>query len=227
MMGEGQRIEDTFQTVGSNYGYELVKAQFRPFKEFKTTWERCGAQADFKVTDYLQAASDVVLEDFAHCIFKRIQKRRREVYTDRLRDWLRSQEFVSRNRPLYLDRSRNLRMNSKGESYDLQAMAEHLRSQGLIADCQDAYISWTDRPNRFRMGYCSLLMRVVAISSVLDSVKVPDLVTEYVLYHELLHLERGIDSLRSQHDAAFRRAERMYPRWRESEDWLKRIASGR
>jgi len=34
-----------------------------------------------------------------------------------------------------------------------------------------------------------------------------------------------MDSLRSYHDAAFRRQERMFPQWREAEDWLKRVAN--
>jgi predicted metal-dependent hydrolase len=102
---------------------------------------------------------------------------------------------------------------------------EALRSQGLVEDCQDAYLSWTERPNRCRMGYCSVLMRVVAISSALDAAQVPAFVPEYVLYHELLHLESGIEALSSQHDARFRRQERMHPRWQEAEQWLKRVAS--
>jgi predicted metal-dependent hydrolase len=69
-------------------------------------------------------------------------------------------------------------------------------------------------------------MRVIAISSALDSPHIPESVARYVLYHELLHLELGIDTLHGQHDPAFRRAERLYPRWHESEAWLKRIASG-
>ena len=68
-------------------------------------------------------------------------------------------------------------------------------------------------------------MRVVAISSVLDNEKVPDFVHEYVLYHELLHLEDGLGAGRRHHPASFRARERMYPRWRESEDWLKRLAA--
>ena len=220
-----QKVSGTFRATGERYGFSDVNASFHPFKEFKTVWERSGAQVEFKVTDYLEGADPSVLGDFAECLFTRIKQRRREAYSDRLRAWLRSDEFVGRNRPLYLERSRNLTLSPIGEAYDLLSLADSLRTKGLIQDGHEAFLSWTDRPNRSRMGYCSTLMRVAAISSALDDEKVPGFVAEYVLYHELLHLELGVESLRSYHDAAFRAAERRYPQWRDAERWLKRVAT--
>jgi hypothetical protein len=226
-MAKHELVQDSFQRVGLAYGYANVNAQFHPFKEFKTTWSRCGSQAEFKVTDYLANGEEEVLQDFAHCLFRRIQNKRKEVYSDRLKGWLQSAEFLERNRPLYLARSRNLRLDSRGNAYDLDELLGSLRSKGLVTDGHMAYLSWTDRPNRFRMGYCSVLMKVVAISSALDSESVPDFVAEYVLYHEMLHLQNGLASLCSHHDADFRRQERRYPRWKEAESWLKKVASVR
>jgi len=213
-----------FQVTGRRFGYDDVSATFYPFKEFKTTWQRCGSRAELKVTDYLQNANVDILGDFADCLFTRIQRHRKEIYTERLRAWLQSPEFVKRNQPLYLDRSRNLAYSPQGSNCDLTTLLEGLRDQGLINDGQGAFICWTNKPNRYRLGYCSILMKVVAISSALDSPTIPQFVTEYVLYHELLHLENGLESLRSQHDPAFRRQERRYPRWREAETWLKKVA---
>jgi hypothetical protein len=224
-MKTDEKVRLPFQAVGREYGFEEVQAEFYPFKEFKTTWQRCGNKAEFKVTDYLLGAKEDILGDFASCLFTRIQKRRKEVYTDRLLQWLQSPEFVQLNQPLYLERSRNLTFSPQGDSHDLLALLDRLHDKGLVHNGKEAFISWTDRPNRYRMGYCSILMKVVAISSALDSQNVPDFVTEYVLYHEMLHLENGTDSLRSYHDAAFRRQERLFPQWKEAEAWLKRVAN--
>jgi len=217
-------MEGAFQEVGRRYGFGEVEASYYPFKEFKTTWQHAGPRASFKVTDYLQGADQGVVRDFAGCLFTRLQKHRREVYTPSVTDYLRSEEFVRLNQEKYLRRSRNLTLSSFGEVYDLEVLLSSLRRKGLVEDGEGTFISWTDRPNRFRMGYCSVLMKVVAISSALDSAKVPDFVAEYVLYHEMLHLGTRTDSLRSYHDAEFKRLERMYPRWREAENWLKQVS---
>ena len=217
-------INQLFLTVGQRFGYDRVDAEFHPFKEFKTTWQRCGRSAEFKVTDYMAIAGPETLEEFARCLFARMQQRRGEAYSEPIRNWLQSPQFVERNRPIYLRRSRNLLCSPRGAHYDLRELLGSLRNQGLVQDGDSAFISWTDRPNRARMGYCSVLMKVIAISSVLDSPDIPKYVAEYVLYHEMLHLEKGLDSMRSQHNADFRRLERKHPRSREAEEWLKRIA---
>ena len=223
-MSSQSDINQPFLTVGQRFGYDQVDAEFHPFKEFKTTWERCGTSAEFKVTDYLATASPEILEEFAKCLFTRIQQRKSEVYSEPIRNWLQSQSFIERNQPIYLRRSRNLLCSPLGAHYDLREPLGSLQSQGLVKDGHHTFISWTDRPNRFRMGYCSVLMKVIAISSVLDSPDIPKYVAEYVLYHEMIHLEKGLDSMRSQHNAEFRRLERKHPRFKEAEDWLKRIA---
>ena len=223
-MSSQSEINQPFLTVGQRFGYDQVDAEFHPFKEFKTTWQRCGTSAEFKVTDYLAIASPEILEEFAKCLFTRIQQRKSGVYSEPIRNWLQSQFFVEWNQPIYLRRSRNLLCSPRGVHYDLRELLGSLQSQGLVKDGYSAFISWTDRPNRFRMGYCSVLMKVIAISSVLDSPDIPKYVAEYVLYHEMLHLEKGLDSMRSQHNAEFRRLERKHPRFKEAEDWLKRIA---
>lgn len=224
-MRDEQIMEMAFQEVGRRYGFSEVEASFYPFKEFKTTWQRLGGKAGFKVTDYLKGAEEGVLQDFASSLFTRIQQHRREVYTPKVRNYLGSEEFVRKNQEKYLRRSRNLTLTALGDHYDLGVLLNSLRRRGLVENGEGTFITWTDRPNRFRMGYCSLLMRVVAISSALDTALVPDFVAEYVLYHEMLHLRLGTDSLRSYHDAEFKRLERRHPRWREAESWLKKVAS--
>ena len=146
-------------------------------------------------------------------------------YSERLSGYLQSPEFVARNQPIYLKRSRNLSRTPAGQVYDLKETYQSLLARGMVRQCDEASLNWTKSGNRLRVGYCSVLMKVVTISSVLDHEKVPDFVHEYVLYHELLHLEDGLGVGRRHHPASFRARERLYPRWRESEDWLKRLAA--
>jgi len=216
-----------FQSVGVRHGYDDIAAEFTPYKEFKSTWRRSGRSVRFQISDYLGGADRAVLEDFAGSLYQRLDRKGRSIYTDRLTAWLRSREFVTRNQPLYLGRSRNLSLDHRGRTYDLQEAYLSLRDQGLVRECPDAVLNWTVKGNRLRVGYCSVLMKVVAVSSILDSPEVPDYVSEYVLYHELLHLEDGIRPDRRHHGPDFRERERLHPRWKESEEWLRRLARQR
>jgi hypothetical protein len=215
-----------FRSIGNTYGYEEVDADFASYKEFKSTWRRCGKKVSFQISDYLGDADQWVLGDFARSLYTRIARNGPpQEYSERMREYLESPEFVGRNQPIYLRRSRNLSRTPAGRAYNLKETYESLLARGMVKACDQASLNWTKSGNRLRVGYCSVLMKVVTISSVLDNEKVPDFVHEYVLYHELLHLEDGLGVGRRHHPASFRQRERMYPKWRESEDWLKRLAA--
>lgn len=221
-------LTDVFISLGREHGYDDVVAEFAPFKEFKSTWRRLGSSVRFQISDYMVGADHGALEDYAASLYERLSRRsRKSIYTPRLTSWLTSRDFLSRNQALYLERSRNLSLDHRGRVYDLQEAYLSLRDQGLVRACPDAVFNWTVRDNRRKVGYCSVLMKVVAISSIMDSEKVPPFVSEYVLYHELLHLQDGLRPGSRCHDRDFHERERLHPRWKESEEWLRRLARRR
>lgn len=221
-------LDEVFKKEGLKHGYGEVKARFHPFKEFKAQWQRCGDKIDFLVTDYMEPASPELITDFAGCLLKRVGKRQKsEMYTERMKGWMLSDEFVAKNRPLYLRRSRNITCKPTGRVHDLHEGLERLKAAGLVQPTRDPFMTWTKRPNLQRLGYTSVLMNVVAISSAMDDDRVPEYVSDYVLYHEMVHISDGLRSSGSYHDSEFHRRERMFPQWREAEVWLKRLASGR
>jgi hypothetical protein len=219
-------LDVTFRTMGTAYGYEQVQVDYASYKEFKSTWQRLGKKVSFEISDYLDNARPEVLGDFAQALYERIEKRTPMcVYSPRLKAYLESDDFVRRNQATYVKRSRNLTKSAVGRHFDLKETYDRLVDCGMVTPSDGVSLNWTRSSNRMRVGYCSVLMRVVAISSLLDNEKVPDFVHEYVLYHELLHLEDGLSDTHRHHPPEFKVRERQYPRWRESEEWLRKLAS--
>ncbi|NLI73343.1 MAG: M48 family metallopeptidase [Euryarchaeota archaeon] len=223
--GVEAKLEEAFNSIGKKSGFVDIVARFAPYKEFKNTWKYSNKSIQFNISDYMKGASYEVLEDLAISLYSKLSENsRKTIYTPTLLSWLKSKEFIEQNQALYLHRSRNLSLDHQGEVYDLQDAYISLKDQGFVDDCPDAVLNWTIRNNRRRVGYCSILMQVVAISSILDSIAVPPYVSEYVLYHELLHLQDGFRPDRRYHNPDFRRRERLYPHWKESEEWLRRLS---
>jgi hypothetical protein len=219
-------LDSTFRTMGTAYGYDRVQADFAPYKEFKSTWQRLGKEVSFEISDYLGGARPEVLGDFAQALYDRIERRTPAcVYSPRLKAYLESDDFVRRNQAAYIKRSRNLTKSAHGRHFDLQETYGRLVDGGIVSPSKGVSLNWTRSDNRMRVGYCSVLMRVVAISSLLDNEKVPDFVHEYVLYHELLHLEDGLSDGHRHHPPEFKVRERQHPKWRESEEWLRKLAA--
>ncbi len=224
--GSKARLQRIFEEAGRRKGYDFVEAKYFPFKELKSTWNRNRWKVRFRISDYLEASDEVVLREFAQSLFHRMEAGTNMVYGEKMMRWLKSREFLTMNRPLYLERSRNLSLSPEGAVYDLKASLDVLTDMGLV-EHEEPYLTWTIGENRRRVGYCSVLMKVIAISSALDSRQMPDFVHHYVLYHEMIHLETGRDSLSPRHGREFRRRERLFPRWEEAESWLRTLADGR
>ncbi len=228
MIAESDPLDTTFRSVGTTFGFEAIDARFARYKEFKSTWCRNGKRVSFEITDYLAGAKPEVLGDFALSLYTKIARRGDgNIYSPRLRSYLCSDEFLARNQPLYVRRSRNLSRSPQGMHFDLRETYDDLLATGLVQESRNVSLNWTLGKNRMRVGYCSTIMHVVAISSLLDHWRVPEHVHEYVLYHELLHLEEGLTNGKRHHTPEFRAKEHKYPWWRESEDWLRRLASGK
>ncbi len=223
-MNEDNGKRAVVRTVGKDFGFETVEVTFYPYKELKSKWMKNGSKISLKISDYLLDADNGLLEDYVRALFRRITEGRKIEYSDRINNWLSSDEFLNRNRKKYLNRSRNLSLYTCGDYYDLEELYRDLIAQALIDGTRGVRITWTKRPNRRRVGYCSLLMKVVTVSSALDSSSIPAYVPQYVLYHELLHLEMKTSSLSANHSRRFRTREREFPMWKEAEKWLKKVA---
>jgi hypothetical protein len=62
------------------------------------------------------------------------------------------------------------------------------------------------------------------MSRTLDDLNVPEIVVEFVLYHELLHKHHGaklVNGKRMVHTPEFRRSERKFKFYQEAQRWLE------
>ncbi len=91
------------------------------------------------------------------------------------------------------------------------------RTWELAAETRMAVTEVSVRNQRTRWGSCTT-GGVISLNWRL--VQAPDLVRDYVIYHELMHLKEMNHS-----DRFWRRVEEVCPRWREAEAWLKRNGS--
>ena len=217
-----ETLTNIFQTVGKEYGFDRVEAELVAFKEFKVRWTRSYKWADFKISDYLSDAPCEVIRGLATSLFSKITGSD-EGYSEDMCKWITSPEFSEYKQPVYLKRSRNLTRSPKGEAKDLNSAYDRLVEMGLVEKDPAVHLTWTREANIRKIGHCSVLMKVITISSVLDSDMIPDFVLDYCLYHELCHLKIGFDPSAKKHGEEFRELEAKYSNRDEAEEWLKRL----
>lgn len=89
-------------------------------------------------------------------------------------------------------------------------------------------LSWSQRVSFHRFGHWDEGHNAIVISQILDDPEVPEFVLDYVLWHEILHIvhpvKMGSGTKRIVHSAAFYRDERKFPRWKEGDEWIEKLA---
>jgi hypothetical protein len=222
-MNATENLNRSFSESGREHGYDSVTAEFCSFREFKIKWRRSCGWAEFEVSDYVSDAPQEVMNGLSETIFSRIARQTRKGYPKDMLEWITSDDFVERKQPLYLARARNITKSSLGEHADLSGSYQRLIELGLVGYDRDLVLRWTKQPNTKRIGYCSVLMKVIVISSVFDAAEIPSFVRDFALYHELIHLNKGFDPFGQRHGIDFRVLEHLFPEYAEAQEWMKRL----
>ncbi|MDD4185290.1 MAG: hypothetical protein PHX75_01435 [Candidatus Methanomethylophilaceae archaeon] len=216
-------LKESFRRVGKEFGYDNVDAEFVAFREFKVRWQRSYKWASFKVSDYMMDAPGEVIEALARTLFGKIAGKEDVPYSEEMIAWSTSKDFVKYKQPVYLRRSRGLTRSPKGVVRDLEDSMSRLVDAGLAEADPDLVLTWMKEKNLRKVGYCSVLMKVIVISPAFDNAEVPEFVLDYVVYHEYLHASGGMKVFGRPHDLDFREDEVKFPRYREAEEWLNRL----
>lgn len=190
--------------------------------------------AEIEVSDLFLLASgpepcDMLAELIAsHMTLRRGRLSRRLAGFDRsLREWLHAGEPRLFKQAVE-ERICHSAELGRGEVYDLYEIFRRINRRYFGGRLMPAGIYWTPRNGRRRTGYYNPLTNEVFISAALDHSDVPPFVLDFIMYHELLHVEQHMQGKLARgkraHTAAFRRAEQAFPDFQKADRWLSRFA---
>lgn len=211
------------------------KVSFYPYAGGGSTVRERDGRLTFRLSDRMQGAPDVVLEGVVGvllCRFLGLPDSRADAAAVRAyRAYLNDERNANPVGPAPAGRQGRKHIDPVGAHRSL--LESYLRvtlDLGLTLP-RVPTLSWSKTVSRHRFGHWDPDHNAVVISQVLDDPDVPEFVLDYVLYHELLHIlhpvKMGSGTKRIVHSAAFKRDERRFPRWKEGDDWIRRLARRR
>jgi len=208
------------------YPYDDYIVEMKPLAHMHYSYRIDRRRIEIVLSDYLLDAPDKVLNDTCKAIVNWSQGRK-FVQPASLGEYVRSEAFIVSSRPKYLSRSRSFLMTQQGGSKNLMDSVERLLDSELINDddIRNSYITWTDHMAKHKFGQCNQMFRVISVNPILDDERVPDVVVDFVIYHEILHLRQDTSKIRRPHNAQFRSWEHMFPNYLEAEEYLRNIYS--
>jgi len=116
---------------------------------------------------------------------------------------------------------------SAGKNYDLAESYLRVNQKYFSGKLEKPHLVWNNRLTHRKFGHYQEDINTVMVSISLDHPRVPEYVVDYVMYHELLHLQLGanlINDRRYTHTPEFRRKEQEFPRINEAQKFLNKLS---
>jgi len=116
---------------------------------------------------------------------------------------------------------------SKGVWHDLAQSFERVNSTYFENAMNQPRLVWSQVFTSRKFGHYDQAHDTIMISATLDGNEVPELVVDFIMYHELLHKKLGViwtNGRKLAHSADFLREERRYPDYDKAQAVLKKLA---
>ena len=205
-----------------------LRIEFFPFVGLNHTARLHENRLIIRVSDIFSDAPADIYRSLALILLgklyrKKIDKTHHQTY----RAFILSDKIQERARLVRTDRSRLSRTRgSRGRYLDLNELFDRLNQQYFASTLSKPRLSWSARSARYVLGRFDQTHNTIFISRFFDSPQIPLTVTEYVMFHEMLHVKhhsRVQDSRLIVHTPEFKTDEKRFAHYAEAKDWLKRL----
>lgn len=224
-IGIEQIYAGVFRTLRPRAILQEVRVDFRPYANANSFIEWRDGKLMVRISDLLLQAPRDVQEALAWILLgKLFRKPVPAAHRHRYRQYLNRKEIVRRAEALKRERGRKQVKQAQGKVYDLVQLFEDLNFRYFYGLMARPELGWSARVSQSTLGHYDPAHHMIVLSSWLDRPEVPQVVVEYVLYHEMLHLRHPIErrgGRRRIHSPEFQQAERAFAGYHEAVAWLK------
>lgn len=201
--------------------------RFYSFVSINNTIRLRQGELYIRVSDLLEGAPEPVLHAIAHILLAKLYRKPVDkAQTARYRRYVGSHDITAKARLVRQMRGRKQIRSASGHHYHLEEIFDDLNRRffhGLMGRPQ---LTWSGTHARNRLGHYDPAHNAIVISRVFDHPRVPRVVVEYILFHEMLHLKHPVKlrgSRRCVHSREFSAEEKLFPGLEQAQRFLKQI----
>jgi hypothetical protein len=222
---------DAFRNLGGTRPVPPVEVRFYPYAGLHHTIRLRSGRAYVRLSDICRDSPADVQRALAFVLVARLLSKRIPAAHERLyREYSLKPEIQRASDIARRRRGRKMVSSAQGNVYDLDRMFARLNRRYFDGELPTPTLTWSQRRTRRILGHHDRVYETITISKTLDSPEVPEWFTEYIMYHEMLHIKhpaRVMNGRRYYHTGAFRSDERRFPFYDAAQRWLERVARQR
>ncbi len=179
------------------------------------------------ISDLLEGAPAPIQEALASILISKLFRKELDGnILSRYRRYLNRADIRGTLHLVKQQRGRKAFLDPKGRFYDLEEIFEQLNFRyfhGLMARPR---LGWSLRPSRTTLGHYDPSHNVIVLTNLLDSAKASELIVNYILFHEMLHLRFPTEHRgprRCVHTSDFKKAEKGFEEYKKAKAELRRF----
>ena len=207
-----------------------VSVEFRPFSSLRSSIRVRNHEAEVRVAGLLAEAPPIVHEALAEILLAQLYRRRpsqeaRACYLA----YISSPAVRHRADAMRRERGRKRLLAPMGRHYDLAQIFARLNERYFSGRLPAARIGWSPHRSRSILGHYDSAHGTITISRFFDSPNVPRFLVDYLVFHEMLHIEFPVERnghRRVVHSRAFREAEKRFQHFEKARRRIRQMARG-
>lgn len=219
-----RQITDIFRQIQKKYytsSFKKISAEFYISRSIKHTIEWTPWRIKVKVSHHFRTAPDYILIYTAIIMLSKVYKTK--VEKEIRMEYRQYAESLEDKLPV----RRHHRLDSyqaKGKIYNLSAVFSELNRQYFENNLKLPVLGWSRQKSYRRLGFYDEKRNLLVISRIFDDERVPEEISRYMVFHEMLHIHfpaKSKNGRRIIHGPEFKKVERSFPHFEEIQKWIK------
>ena len=205
----------------------VFSISYRRFVNVNSSIRYAHGRMEVKLSDILEGAPAPVTESLARILLGKLHgKPAAQAYVHRYRLYLNRKDIRRQIQLIRQARGRKHITGPAGRFYNLEDLFQKLNREFFNGLLGQPELGWSLRRSRTMLGHFDPSHNAIIISRIFDEKTVPAIAVEYVMFHEMLHLQFPVNysgARRCVHTREFRQAENKFPRLPEAKEALKKL----
>lgn len=195
-----------------------VKAEFYRSRSLRHTVDWNAFRIRARISNIFKNAPVYIIEALALMLLSRVYRLRVDAQAKTIyRSYVNQLNIAGKSyKPSYAP---------DGTYFNLETLFNQLNQTRFSSTLRVSVIGWSKRKSYTRLGFYDKHRNLIVISKIFDNPQVPLNVLQYLIFHEMLHIQYPEEiryGRRRIHTAAFRDAEKKFPGYDEIQDWIKK-----
>ena len=215
-------LHDVKITYNSANIYSL-KASYYPYRNINHTIRIKDGVIYVRLSDKIKQAPDEIIAAAGKILFDKLFRIQTDTNIKRSYRKYINQHLLPRIEPV--KKRLPSAYAAQGNYYNLEEIFNKINNEYFDPLLKMPVIGWSLKKSYRRLGFYDHERNLIVISQIFDSRRVPPVIIEYIMYHEMLHIlypTKIVNGRRKIHTEEFYQREQLFAEYEKAKKWLAR-----